>query len=151
MNWKNLAKYFTHGITFSMLFLILGIVWVFVFAFLVIAGFIIGLIIGIGVLFLIVGSINSIITDFLWFSVKTSFWDTLFHGLVLFIILLIVNGIFVTVPSLVFPGIATTLITLVIATFLNGFVGKKVAEWWKQEYRESIPEAIEAEWRNKKL
>ena len=130
MNWKDLAKYFIHGIAFSILFLILGIVWAFVFAFLVIIGFIIGLIIGLGLLFLIVGYLNSLITFYLWFEVRTSFWDLFFHGLALFVILLVVNGIFVTVPSLVFPGIATTLTTLVIATFLDGFVAKKTAGWW---------------------
>lgn len=151
MNWKDLAKYFIHGIAFSILFLILGVVWAFVFAFLVVIGFIIGLVIGIGLLFLIVGFLNSVITSFLWFEVKTSFWDLFLHGLALFIILLVVNSIFVTIPSLVFPEIATTLTTLTIATFLNGFIGKKVAGWWEQEYREDIPKAIEAEWRDKNL
>jgi hypothetical protein len=151
MNWKDLAKYFIHGIAFSILFLILGIVWVFVFAFLTIIGSIIGFIIGVGLLFLIVGFLNSTITFYLWFEVKTSFWDFFFHGLALFMILLVVNGIFVSVPSLVFPGIATTVATLILATFLNGFVGKKVAGLWEKEYREGIPEAIEAEWRDKKL
>lgn len=151
MNWKDLAKYFIHGIAFSVLFFILGIVWVFAFALLVVVGFIIGLIIGICLLFLIVGFLNSVITSFLWFEVKTSFWDLFFHGLAFFIILLVVNGIFVTVPSLVFPGIVTTLITLVIATFLSGFVGKKVAGWWELGYRKGIPEAIEAEWRDREL
>ncbi len=67
----------------------------------------------------------------MWFEVRTSFWDLLFHGLILFIALLVVNGVFVTVPALVFPGIATTLITLVVATFLDGFVAKKIAGWWQ--------------------
>jgi len=151
MNWKDLAKYFVHGIAFSILFLILGIVWAFIFALLVFVGFIIGLVIGLGLLFLIVGYLNSVITSFLWFEVKTSFWDLFLHGVALFIVLLIVNGIFVTVPSLVFPGIATTLITLIIAAVLDGFVGKKVAGLWEQEYREGLPEAVEAEWKDKNL
>ena len=151
MDWRDLAKYFIHGIAFSLLFALLAIAWVFILVILVGLGFLIGLIIGVGLLFLIVGFLNSVVTTYLWFEVKTTFWDILFHGLALFIILLIVNGIFVTVPSLVFPGIPTTLTTLIIATFLNGFVGKRVAGWWKQEYREGIPEAIEAEWRDKNL
>lgn len=151
MNWKDLAKYFIHGIAFSILFLILGIAWTFAFAFLVIIGFVIGLIIGLGLLFLMVGYLNSVITMNLWFEVKTSFWDLFFHGLALFVILFVINGIFVTVPFLFFPGIATTLTTLVIVAFLDGFVAKKIAGLWKQEYREGIPEAIEAEWRDKNV
>lgn len=151
MNWKDLAKYFIHGIAFSILFLILTIAWVFILVVLVSFGFIIGLIAGVGLLFLIIGDLNSVITTHLWFGVKTSFWDLFFHGLVLFIILLVVNGIFVTVPSLVFPGIATTVVTLIITTFIDGFVAKKVAEWWRGEYREAISKAIEAEWKDKRL
>ncbi|UCE29797.1 MAG: hypothetical protein JSV85_03540 [Candidatus Bathyarchaeota archaeon] len=139
MNWKDLAKYIVHGIAFSILFLILGIVWAFVFAFLVVIGFIIGFVIGLVLLFLIVGFLNSVITSFLWFEVKMSFWNLIAHGFVLFIVLLVVNGISVTVPSLVFPGIATTLTTLAIATFLNGLVGKKIAGWWEEGYQEGLP------------
>ena len=139
MNWKGLVKYFIHGIAFSILFLILGIVWAFVFAFLVVIGFIIGFVIGLVLLFLIIGFLNSVITSFLWFEVKMSFWNLITHGFVLFIVLLVVNGLSVTVPSLVFPGIATTLTTLAIATFLNGLVGKKIAGWWEEEYREGLP------------
>jgi hypothetical protein len=151
LNSRDMAKYFLHGIVFSILFLVLAFAWIFLLLFLTAIGFIIGLIIGFGVLLLIVGFLNSSITSLLWFEVKTSFWDLFFHGLALFIILLVVNGIFVSVPLLVFPGIATTVATLILATFLNGFVGKKVAGLWEKEYREGIPEAIEAEWRDKKL
>lgn len=140
MNWKDLAKYFIHGIAFSLLFLLLVIAWIFVLMILVGLGFIIGLIIGLGLLFLIVGFLNSIITVYLWFDVKMSFLDLLFHGLVLFVVLLIVNGISVTLPSLAFPGIATTVVTFIIASFLDGFVAKEVAGRWKQEPKESRPE-----------
>ena len=116
-----------------------------------IVGFIIGLIIGLVLLFPMIGYVNSVITVQLWFEVKTSFWDLFFHGLVLFIILLVITGIFVTGPSLVFPGIATTLTTLLIAAFLDGLVAKRVAGLWKQEYREGIPKTIETEWRDKKI
>ena len=151
LNWKDLAKYFIHGIAFSLLFVLLAIVWVFVLVFLVGLGFIIGLLIGLGLLFLIIGFLNSLITFLLWFEVKTSFWDIFFHGLVLFIVLLVVNGIFITAPSLAFPGITTTVITFIIACFLDGFVAKKVAGLWRREYREGIPKAIQAEWRDKNL
>ncbi len=148
--WKIIAKYFVHGVAFSLLFAVLVIAWSAVLLMLAIFGSFIGLIIGVGILMLVVGGLNSVLTGLLWFPVKTAFWSILGHGVVLFIVLLIV-GIFVNGPSLVFPGIPTTIITFIIGSFLDGYVGKKVAGWWKREDREDIPEAIEAEWRDRKL
>lgn len=150
-SWKIIVKYFVHGIAFSLIFTVLAVAWIFGLLMLTVVGSFIGFIIGFGILMLIIGGLNSFLTSILWFPVKTAFWSILGHGFVLFIVLLIVNGIFVMVPSLAFPGISTTIITFVIGSFLDGFVGKKVAGWWKGEYREGIPETIEAEWRDKKL
>jgi len=149
--WKILAKYFAHGIAFYVLFTILTLAWLFGFIVLTILGSLIGLIIGLGILLLIVGGVNCFLTSLLWFPVKTSLWSLVGHGLVLFIALLIVDGIFVMIPSLVFPGIVTTAITFIFGSFLNGFVARNVAGWWRQEYREDISQAIESEWRDKNL
>jgi len=149
--WKILAKFFVHGLAFSLLFTVLAILWIFGFLILILLGSFIGLIIGLGILMLIIGGLNSLLTSLLWFPVKTSFWSILGHGIVLFIMLSIVNSIFLLVPSLAFPGITTTAITFIIGAFLDGFVSKKVARWWKEEYPEDIPEAVEAEWRHKNL
>lgn len=115
MNWRDLAKYFIHGAAFSVLFLVLSVAWIFVFAFLTVVGSIIGIIIGIAVLFLFIGYANRSITGFLWFPVKMSFWSTLLHGFVLFLILLpihvgmiVANAILATMSSTTFPDIATT-------------------------------------------
>ena len=131
MEWKNLAKYFVHGIAFSLLFTILAIIWAFILLILVSLGWFIGLIIGLGILMLIIGGLNSFLTDLLWFPVKTSFWSILGHGIILFIVLLIVNGIFVIAPTLIFPGIATTIIVFIVGSFMDGFVAKKVAGFWE--------------------
>ncbi len=114
---------------------------------LVMLGFIIGLIIGLGFLMLIVGFANAVITTQLWFPVKAGFWDLVLHGLVLFIALLLVNGIFIIAPSLMFPGIATTVITFVIASFVDGFVGKHIAEFWSDLRGESAEEIAERKYR----
>lgn len=143
--WKILTKYFVHGIAFSLLFAILTLAWFFSLLLLIILGSFIGLIIGLGILMLIIGGLNSFLTSLLWFPVRTSFWGILGHGFVLLIVLLIVDGVFVIIPSLAFPAMSTTVITFIVGSFLNGFVGKKVAGLWKQEYREGIPEAIEVE------
>jgi peptide/nickel transport system permease protein len=137
MNWKDLMRYFVHGIAFSTLLLVLGIVWVFAFAFLTVVGAIIGLIVGIVLLFLLVGFVNSVVTSVLWFKVKFGFWDFLFHGVVLFVASFIVNLI-LTVPTLVSPGIATTVVTFIIATFVQGFVAKRLAGWWQEEYAKRL-------------
>ena len=78
MKWRDLPRYFVHGIAFSMLFFVLAIVWVFAFAVLSFIGAVIGLVIGIVLLFLLVGFANSVVTSVLWFKVKFGLWDQLY-------------------------------------------------------------------------
>lgn len=131
-NWKILAKYFAHGIVFSIIFFMFGIVWALISVLLVVVGAWIGFLIAIVLLLLVIGFINSVVTGWLWFPVKMSFGDVFLHGLVLFIMYLILNFILVVMPSIHFPGIVTTIITLIVATFIYGFVGRKVGEFWKE-------------------
>ena len=107
MNWRNLAKYFVHGLAFTILFFVLGLMWFGVLIFLVSVGFIIGLIIGLVVLFVIIGFLNSAITTYLWFDVKGGIWSFFVHGFVLALSLVIANSILVFIPNLVFPSILT--------------------------------------------
>lgn len=151
LNRRNLAKYFVHGIAFSILFTVLAIAWVFILVVLVALGFIIGLVIGLVVLVLIVGFLNSLITTYLWFDVKQSFSNLLFHGIVLLLVLVVVNGVVVALPTWLFPGTITTVITFIIASFVDGFVAKKVAGWWREEFPEDVSETVEAKWREKSL
>lgn len=138
MQWKMFGKYFLHGILFSVLFLLLGIAWIFMMILLVSLGAIIGFIIGIGLLFLIVGFINMALGVHLWnIEAETGFWNMFFHGLVLFILLLIANLITSTLPNYAFPGTATLVVTFIISTFLNGFIGKKVSSWFGHEIVET--------------
>jgi len=141
MNWKDLMKYFIHGLAFSILFFVLAVAWTFILVILVGVGAIIGLIIGVGLLFLIVGFLNSVVTAYLWFEVKFRLLDILLHGIFLFVVLFVVNGIVVAVPNLVLPRIATSVIAFVIAAFLDGFAAKRVARWWKAEYVPGVPGA----------
>lgn len=138
MTFRDLVKYFIHGIAFSLLFLLIAIGWAFILVILVSLGFIIGLLIGLAVLFLFVGLLNSFLTRLLWFEVEDGFWNLLFHGFVLFILLLIVDVFFVLIPNLAFPNIATNVVTFVIAAFLDGFIAKIVAARWRVMYRESV-------------
>ena len=153
MNWTDLAKYFVHGIAFSLLYLVLALVLVLVLGFLIVVGSFIGLIIGFGILMLTVGGLNCFLTGVIWGEeTNTSFWSILLHGVALFVILLFVNGILVMVPNIVFPSIATTVVTFIIGAFAGGFVGKKVAELFEEEYsKEKISEATKAKWADAKL
>jgi hypothetical protein len=97
-------------------------------------GAIIGFIIGIALLFPIVGFINVTLGVHLWnIEAKTGFWNMFFHGLVLFILLLIVKLMTSTLPNYAFPGKATLVVTFIIRTFPNGFIGKKVSSWFGWE------------------
>jgi hypothetical protein len=152
LNWTDLAKYFVHGIAFSFLFLVLTFVLLFILVFLVALGSFIGLIIGFGILMLTVGGLNYFLTEAIWgVETKTSFWSLLLHGFALFLILLLVNGILVMVPNIVFPSIATTIVTFIVGSFASGFVGKKVAELFEEEFPEKISEATKAKWADAKL
>lgn len=131
LGFKTILKYFAHGLTFSVLYFAMVLFWTLILTILVVSGAIIGLIIGLGILFLIIGALNSEITSFLWFPVEASFWKVLLHGVVLFIVLLIVQGIFVWIPNFVFPSVLVQIVTLIVGTFLNGLVGKAVAGLWK--------------------
>jgi hypothetical protein len=37
------------------------------------------------------------------------------------------------VPILGFPGFATTVVTFVFGSFINGFVAKRIAAYWRQQ------------------
>jgi len=101
---------------------------------------------------LTVGGLNYFLTEAIWgVETKTSFWSLLLHGFALFLILLLVNGILVMVPNIVFPSIATTIVTFIVGSFASGFVGKKVAELFEEEFPEKISEATKAKWADAKL
>jgi hypothetical protein len=131
--WRNVSKYFLHGILFSIIFLVLALVWAFVFGLLVVVGSFIGFIIGVIVLFFILGGLNSFLTDVIWAaSTKTAWTSLLGHGFALFIILIVAH-IPATVVNLVVPGLATTVLLFVVNAFIDGFVAKNVASWWQYE------------------
>ncbi len=153
VDWAILAKYFLHGIAFSLLSIVLVFVVGLVLLFLVAIGSFIGLMLGLAVLMLAIGGLNCFLTDVIWdLQTKTSLWNLLLHGFVFFVILLVVNGFLVMVPNYIFPSIATTIITFIIGAFAGGFVGKTVAKWFESESpREEIPKETEAKWANTKL
>ena len=161
MNGRDAAKYFVHGIAFSFLFLILANVWLFYLVFLggittgapisPYEGQFIGLTIELGLHFLIFGVLNAEITSTLWFKVKKGFWNLLLHGVVLFVILIIVNFVIQTLPNLAQPGIPTTVITFLIAAFADGLIAKNVARLWEEKHETHVYKAVESEWQDKQV
>ncbi len=146
MRWETLGKFFLHGILFSFLFLLLAVAWILVIAILVSLGALIGLIIGFAFLFLVMGYINTILGTQIW-NIEphtqgiSSFF---FHGLALFIVLVIVN-LMIILPNYFIPGIAIQAATFVIGAFLNGYIGKGIASWFGYEHTRTNQRNSEAE------
>lgn len=133
--WKIFAKYFAHGFAFSLLFLGFGVYFwprlVFVGIFMFFPYAIIGIVI---LLFVVVDGLNIFLTWVIWdVKIDTAFLRLLLHGINLLLFLSIMNGIFILLPNFLFPGISTAAITFIVGAFVDGYVGKSVAEWFPRE------------------
>jgi len=139
--WKNLLKYFLHGLAFSVIMFLLSFVWAVILVILVVTGLLIGLIIGFIVLFFIMGGLNSFLTDLIWsIPIKTKWTSLLGHGFVLFIVLIIV-GIPSIIISFVAPNLAIAIVLFIAYAFIDGFVAKSVATAWREEEKEEQEES----------
>jgi hypothetical protein len=117
-----------------MIFLVLGIAWAFPFAALVLVGYIIGLVIGILVFLFIIGWLNVGLSGMIWdVSIGTDWKSLLAPGFVLLFALLVAH-----VPEIIVnfavPGLASTAVTFVVNCFIDGFVAKDIAGYWREEY-----------------
>lgn len=132
--WKIFAKYFVHGFTFSLLFLGFGVYFWLRVVFLGIFMIFPYAIIGIAILLFFVGGLNILLTSVIWdIEIDTAFLRLLLHGITLLLFLSIMNGIFILLPNFLFPGIPTAAITFIVGAFVDGYVGKSVAEWFPKE------------------
>ena len=135
---KTIGKYFLHGILISISLTILIIGWTFLAVLLVLIGSFLGLILAIAILFLIIGFVNSRVTSFLWFRLRTGWKIYLAHGFLLGIILLIVQAapdLFVSRLTDTLPAIQAIVVRLLlIAVYapIDGVIGKRVAREWQQ-------------------
>lgn len=126
---KLVLKYFAHGLLFEL-----------VAAFLSFWGLsaILGvefpsLIIIFAVVIIATGSLNTMIARFLWNpSIQMSIVSIVVRGIVLFLGLVVINYLVVVLPQLVFPSMVTMIVSLVLATFLAGVVGKFAVAIWKK-------------------
>ena len=136
--WWNLGRYFLHGILLSFLLIAMTFLFAFALTALVFVGLIIGFIIGFILVFLIMGYLNGFLTNRVWaIHMKTGWKVVLSHGVVLFVLLLIVY-IPALIANLFVPSLATTIVTLVVYAFVDGFVARKVAIRWATEPRQIV-------------
>lgn len=130
--WKVLAKYFVHGLSFSLIMTVLVFVWVFFLAVLIVMGSFIGLIIGLIVLLFIIGGLNSFLTETIWSIYTRTHWMSLLgHGFVLFIALIVAH-IPTIIVGLMAPSIPVAIALFIVGAFIDGFVAKNVASFWEE-------------------
>jgi hypothetical protein len=129
---KKLPWYFVHGIALTLLLAVLEIVWAFSAVILTMIGAWLGIIIAIAFLILLFGGINIILAAYIWgFSMQTSFWSVLTHGIVLFVLLFAVDLIFL-IPTLWYEvSLLVQVATFLISCFPSGLIGEKIAEKWR--------------------
>jgi len=132
-NARIAMTYLIHGFAFSLLLFVFFLEWPVFAASLPGAVATIGQVVGFVALFFLVGFLNALIAGRLWFKVTYRLWDLLFHGLVLFGILYVMNSVLIAWPYSSSPGIFTAVIVLIVAAFANGFLAKIVAGQWRQE------------------
>lgn len=125
----SILKYFVHGIPFSLLSLgimlfAMGIVLDLIGSGL---GGIVALIAALCAIPLFIGVANFLITKFLWFRVKFSLTGTWGHGVFLLMFLVIVAFV-ASLPLSVIPQPAAIVIGFIVGAFINGFLGKQIAE-----------------------
>ena len=129
---RRVAKYFIHGIAYSVIMTVLVFVWAVVTVLLVAVGSLIGLIIGFILFFTILGGLNCFLIDAIWsIPARTAWTSLLAHGLALFFFLIIAN-IPAFLINLTEHSLATTMVLFIVYAFVDGFIAKNVAEMWKE-------------------
>ena len=134
---STIARYFAHGVAFSLLMFLGSFAWAFAAVLLISFGLLLGLIVGFIILLLIIGFINAFVTGLIWsFPVRFDLKGLLGHGIVLSIVLTIAaSPAFLLVSFL--PAIFFYAITLVVYPFVDGFLARNVAGMFEDlEYEE---------------
>ncbi len=128
---RDLGKYTLHGLAFAALFLIVGVVWAGILLVLVVCGLFIGLAIGIVLYFVLMGYVNSFITETLWFNVRTGFVACLGHGFLLFLALVPLNLLYLGLQAFVTQDLLVLVPIYLATTPIAGVIAKAVAGLWE--------------------
>jgi len=128
---SDLTGYCMHGLGLAVIMLVLTLCWAVILMVLVAIGSLIGLFIGMGLFVLALGYINTSLADYVWdLELEEGLASNFFHGLLLFIVLVLVN-----IPWLAINYISstwvTTIVLFVVYVPVHGYVGKKVAEMFE--------------------
>ncbi len=152
-----IAKYFLHGVAYSLLVIGLTFVSILLLVALVVIGSILGLLLGFLIMIMGVGYVNSFLSGYFWnIQTPTKWFSLLVHGLVLMIAI----G-FASIPFMILEYLAaslapvffaiTILVLFVVHSIVNGYLGKAVASrqgesdssWTHEQsmtaYRETCP------------
>jgi len=94
-------------------------------------GFIIGLVVAIGLLFLGIGYLNTLVAGFVWgYAFDNEFTEVLVHGFVLSFIFLGI-GLVVSWPLMAYASNWIVFVArIIIFCFLYGIVGRSIAEMY---------------------
>jgi hypothetical protein len=138
------SRIFFHGLTYSLLATLFTFAWVGLTALLVTVGFLIGLVIAFIIDWFAAGSINTMLTEFIWHTEIKHDWKRLLtHGLALNITLAIAS-----IPLLImnlYPiTLSNALTRFIIYCFIYGILARRIAFNWetgkKQPGLPAIPE-----------
>ncbi len=130
------AKYFAHGLLYSILTALFTLVWVFLFGGLVFFGAFLGILFALFLLFIGYGFANSIVMRFLWFPVRHGWKVYLGQGLALGLSLFLVEFVplLFAIPSLLTLSPSDLLIARIVITviyaFIAGLLGKAIGAHW---------------------
>jgi hypothetical protein len=128
-----IAKYFLHGMLFSVISLGLSFVLAFVLVVLVAVGLWIGLIIGFALLMFMFAGINVFLMARLWdIWVKADFMSLLFHGILLTIALILVS-LPVFIVNRFVSGPVITITVFIVYCFIDGIVAQGVGMIWEED------------------
>ncbi|TFF68648.1 hypothetical protein EU520_00045 [Candidatus Thorarchaeota archaeon] len=144
---ERVLRYFIHGIAFFFATLFAVFLFAFLVAGLTLIAALVGLVLSFGIYFVVIGALNSFISEFLWDTEVPGGWGRYFgHGLLLFILLLLgrtplwtLEMFFINLPQ---PIYGTYLgIQFVLQSTINGYVaGKTIAILYGIEVKEEAAE-----------
>lgn len=130
---KKIGKYFLHGISYTLIAMVIFFGWIFVGITLILLGSLIGLILAFVLLIFIVGAINTFVSSLVWgFSMKTSLGSIFLHGLVLCLTFLVVSLLTIFPLYLLGHNLIYVVLLEIGLCFVNGFIGEKVAQLWTE-------------------
>ena len=143
--WSSAAKYFLHGLAFSLIlflalevWLIGGFVIIVELPFLRLVGFVVVLIVGFALVLLVLGGLNATLTERIWHVAIDQGWGhVVLQSLLLLLVffLVAIPGVLANLltPSWLIPSWVIGVVNFVVYGFVDGLVAKKVAFVWKSD------------------